>query len=117
MRFYTQYTKPDNIFEPDNSGQILVESAGYVPAKTMIESMINAGYRLDQFRSGNDGYESDDEAFENEDPTLNPDFDVHDAKALNDEVVERLNSQKEAAEKAAKEAAEKVAIKPEENPA
>lgn len=106
MKFYTQYDVPDK-FEEKNSGEIIVESAGYVPSKVMIENMMFAGRALDEARM-NSGYDSDEEAIDNYDPTTEPDYDIVDAHQDGLAVDQRLREQKEAAERSAKEAAEKA---------
>lgn len=65
----------------ENDGELLVETAGYIPADVKIESMIDAGQRLVQFRSGYE-FEPDEEVPEDYlDNTRNPNYDLADATA------------------------------------
>lgn len=87
-----------------NSGEILVEMAGYVPAKARIESIIDAGKRLLDFRM--DQFDSYQPHFNEEeffDPTRSPNFDLVDAQRYAEGVKARM----ELAVKNAKEAKEK----------
>jgi len=66
-----------------NSGEIITESAGYIPAKIQIENLIDAGMRLIQSRRENFDYGNDDQISENiTDPNRIPNFDMADASAL-----------------------------------
>lgn len=50
MEFQTRYKRlPSNDIEP-GGGPIIVETAGYIPAKERIERLIDAGVRLGEFR-------------------------------------------------------------------
>ena len=49
MNFATHY-KPNKCTPESNSGEIKVETAGYIPAQKRIENLINAGQRLKEFR-------------------------------------------------------------------
>lgn len=80
MKFYTQWDPPPKKGEV-NSGEVVVETAGYVSAQKLIEGMFQAGIRLQQSR----GYEfgSDQEVPDDYiDPTRSPGFDLADASAL-----------------------------------
>ena len=44
----------------ENDGEILVETAGYIPADRKIESMIDAGRRLMDFRAGYEFQDGED---------------------------------------------------------
>lgn len=90
--FYTKSRRPEKVLEP-GGGDRIVESAGYVPAKTLIESFLLAGYRLDQSRA--EAYDfapgaDIDEDFE--DVTRRPDFDLADAARLARDLNKRLKA-------------------------
>jgi len=66
-----------------NSGEIITESTGYIPAKIQIENLIDAGMRLIQSRRDNFDYGTDDKINSNiTDPNRIPNFDMADASAL-----------------------------------
>lgn len=75
-----------------NEGPIIVEKAGYVPAKIQIENMIMAGQRLVESRKEQYGGMSDGEAMENYDPTFSPNFDMVDADSLFKSIDERAKA-------------------------
>ena len=50
MLFQTRYNRQERPGEI-NSGENLVERAGYIPAKIQIENLINAGIRLKEHRA------------------------------------------------------------------
>lgn len=79
---YTRFNRPERTMEK-NSGEIKVETAGYIPGDIQIRRLIAAGERLEQHRAemydfGPD-QEVDDEAI---DPTRSPGFDMADASQL-----------------------------------
>jgi len=77
---------------PEKGGGVsLVETAGYIPAKQKIESMINAGRRLAQNRANNFHIQpgESDEGHE-PDPTMAPGYDLADASNQLNAVRERL---------------------------
>lgn len=79
--FYHAYNPPPHSPEK-NSGELITEQAGYVPANVQIEQMMMAGFRLQQSRGG---FEFDDgEAVPDDynDITRSPNFDMADASAL-----------------------------------
>lgn len=80
-KFFTQYERPEKVFEIEDD-TLIVERAGYVPAKQQIESMMYAGLRLRDFRKDEFDGETDDEALENYDPTRDGDFDLADGSVL-----------------------------------
>lgn len=45
----TQTIRPDRDFE-ENSGERIVETAGYIPPNIQIKNMIDAGVRLEEYR-------------------------------------------------------------------
>ena len=76
----------------ENDGEILVETAGYIPADRKIESMIDAGRRLLDFRAGyefQDGEEIPDDYL---DPTRDPGFDLADASSLQASTLQKMAS-------------------------
>jgi len=101
MNFQTQYVKNERIGEI-NSGEIIVERSGYIPAKDQVESFMNSGKRLQDFRKGlfdmEPGWKGDPE--EVYDYSRDPNFDMADATQMGLAVKNRLRMQKEAAEAA-----------------
>lgn len=82
-KLYTAFIRPEvDDFNP-GGGEILVETAGYIPAEKQIIDMINAGIRLGTYREQfdyNDDYIDVDNV--EVDPTRDPDFDQGDAIIL-----------------------------------
>lgn len=105
MIFQTPFIKNERVGEV-NSGEIMVERSGYVPAREQVESFIDSGKRLQDFRKGRydmePGYKGDPE--EVYDYTRDPNFDMADATQMGYAVKQRIRLQ-EAAE-VAKKAAE-----------
>lgn len=83
-KLYTAFVRPEiDDFNP-GGGEILVETAGYIPAEKQIIDMINAGIRLGTYREQFD-YNSIEEIDINNvevDPTREADFDQGDAILL-----------------------------------
>lgn len=105
-KFYTHYDPPKTD-EEVNEGELLVETAGYIPAKQLIEQMIFAGQRLAEFRAEMYDYGPDDEDDGMVDPTRRPNFDMADASMMMDEVESKvISAKKTAAQKAGSEVAE-----------
>lgn len=80
--FKTQYNSTGATPEK-NSGQVIVERTGYIPAQKRIENLINAGQRLKDFRS--DQFDFPDEKSINDeffDPTRRKNFDMADASQM-----------------------------------
>jgi hypothetical protein len=101
--FLTKHVRPKERDMEVNSGEIIVETAGYVPADRRIKELIAAGERLIIHRSQFD-YDGDvniDDA--NIDPTRNPAFDLADASQLSQEVDRRLKESENAAKAAQEE--------------
>lgn len=97
--FATKFARPETVKEKNN-GKKKVETAGYIPAITQIENLINAGMRLNQYRDEMYDFgaaEEVDDSFS--DPTRNPNFDMADASMLAKEVEMNLRAQKEEAER------------------
>lgn len=89
MHFDTKYERKPYLGEK-NSGEVLTEQAGYVPADVKILNMIEAGERLREYRLG---YEFEDENSVPDDyfdPTRDPGFDMADASAMSAETLQRM---------------------------
>jgi hypothetical protein len=110
MEFITQYNKKPYEGEK-NSGELLVETAGYVPADRMIKRLCDAGLANAIARSRGQGIYGTDFVEDGDDPVLDPtldsNFDLADASnAMNalDEVIANkdatVNAKKVADEKA-----------------
>lgn len=80
MDFQTHYKR--NPSPPEcNSGEKLVEVAGYITAQQRIEAIINAGHRLNEYRKEQFDFQDElDEDFE--DPTRSKNFDRADATII-----------------------------------
>lgn len=104
MKFYTQYDRPEKApFLEKIDKTCIVEVGGYIPAKDRIESLINAGRRLETYRIENYHFKAGEAVDENfSDPTTRKDFDVFEAKALEEKLNE--NFSQKMAEKTASEA-------------
>lgn len=112
--FYTKFVRPEPVKEV-NSGELLVEVAGYVPAKKQIENLLFAGKRLDEFRRNEYEFQ-DGEVIPPGyiDRTRTPNFDVVDGSRLTElfekkkQEIDKLNAEKASeALQASKEEAEK----------
>jgi len=116
---YSPYNRPKRAPEV-NSGELVTESAGYIPAKNLIEGMLQAGQRLGEYRDTMYDYQTENAPEDIEmslDPTRTRNFDMADASAIENAVTNNLKEQekkakeekkknderKKAAEKAAKE--------------
>ena len=103
-KIYTQFDRPPSDAEV-NSGESIVETAGYVPAERQIQSLIDAGVRLEDYRKGCDFLDGIDTG-EN-DPTRETGFDLADASAMSRAANARIEERNRiAAEKAAKKVEE-----------
>lgn len=94
MEFNTHYNRKRSKGEI-NSGEIIVETAGYISAKQRIENLINAGQRLVESRASQydfDGSKPIDEDFY--DPTRLKSYDMADATQDMLAVEAKLASQK-----------------------
>lgn len=90
MEFKTNYNRKPEPGEK-NSGEKLVESAGYIPADRKIMDMINAGERLQAYRSGYE-FNEDEVPDGYYDPTREPNFDMADASELAINTMEKLST-------------------------
>lgn len=94
MDFTTRYNhKPDT--GEANNGPKIVESAGYINAKTRIENMMLAGQRLVDYRKAkydsNNGEDIDDIPI---DPTRSGSYDLADATMQMQNIENNLNESK-----------------------
>lgn len=113
MEFRTQYkgslgTKEKNL-EPD-----MVERAGYISAQKRIENLIDAGHRLQEYRSSAFDFPSEQEAKANGNPydkTRSRGYDMADAFQDRLAVKSRLKNQKFEAEQKASKIASEAEIK------
>lgn len=83
MEFQTHYTRTIRSAPERNSGQTIVERAGYISAQERIENMILAGQRLVDYRRARHDFaegEQLDESFT--DPTRARNFDLADATQM-----------------------------------
>lgn len=83
MKFYTAYVRPEKKNFEFDSGRVLVERTGYIPAKIQIENLILAGQRLADYRREKYDFEpGSKEDFNYHDPTRDPNFDMSDASQI-----------------------------------
>ena len=111
MKFDTKYERIPYDGEK-NSGELLTEQAGYIPADVKILNMIEAGDRLRESRLG---YEFDDEKSVPDDyfdPTRDPNFDMADASALSAETLQRMYLAQKQKEEAVKVETPKTPTEP-----
>lgn len=88
IKEFKNHSKPEI-----NSGETLVETAGYIPAKKKIENMILAGQRLVEYRKSQFDFEdhkSIDEDYY--DPTRNKNLDMAEAFQMSDSATRRLKA-------------------------
>lgn len=108
MIFYDQFMNRPPADEEKNSGESLVESAGYIPAEIQIMEMIQAGERLGEYRKEKYDYESLSEDDGLVDPTRCPGFDMAEASLLDRRLAAKFEqAEKEEKEKKSAELAEK----------
>lgn len=101
MNYRTQYGGSLGTPEKNKTGEILVETAGYISAKERITNIMLAGQRLENYRKGR--FDFDDEKSVDpdfHDPTRDPGFDMADASQMTYAVNSRLEAQKKASEEA-----------------
>jgi len=115
--FYTQYVRTPKVFVEINTGESLVETAGYRSAKDRIEDLINAGQRLLDHRK--EQYDFPDGKVDDTftEVTRQPNFDMADATQISLAVGERLEIQNEVRKKNGKNAPSKSAgsVNPDQN--
>lgn len=101
---------PEGVKGEVNSGELVVESAGYIPAKVQIERLLFAGQRLSDFRKGefeSDFYDPDDV----EDAVNESSLDLVEADEMHRRLVESQESNRRRYEEA-KTKAKEQAVKP-----
>jgi hypothetical protein len=93
--FYRRWDRPPRNGEVNN-GDSLVESAGYIPEKKRIESILLAGKKLLQARQDRFDFPDGDGNFDDLDPTRSGDYDLADASmdlgAIEERLVENAES-------------------------
>lgn len=100
-----------------NDGELIVETAGYIPAEIKITSMIDAGRRLLETRLAYE-FDPDQEVPDDySDPTRNPGFDMADAYQLSMAANQNMINTKKSADQAKKIADEKAKIEDEKKAA
>ncbi|WNK14082.1 MAG: hypothetical protein [Microvirus sp.] len=86
-RFRSQYMEKFPHDAPEvNSGELITETAGYVPAQIRIEDMIMAGQRLELGRAAQfdfNGVKPEEDFY---DPTRNRGFDMADAFQIQEQI-------------------------------
>ena len=98
MLFQTRYNRQERPGEI-NSGENLVERAGYIPAKIQIENLIQAGIRLKEHRAEMYDFKSLAEIdLDFHDPTRSKNFDIADAFQLRTALEHRLKASQTAQE-------------------
>lgn len=95
MQFNTHYKRERQSPEM-NSGELLLEKAGYITAQQKIENLINAGARLIQARK--DAYDFPDGKIDKtyDDPTRKKNFDMAEAFQLREATRHRLEASQNA---------------------
>jgi len=94
MQFQTTYARSPHSPEKHN-GERIVETAGHMTNKQKIESILDAGKRLVEYRKQQ--FDFEDEIDENfSDPTRSKNFDMADATILGRDAKNRLEAQKKA---------------------
>lgn len=89
MQFETKYERKPYQGEK-NSGELLTEQAGYVPADVKILNMIEAGERLRDSRLGYEFADENSVPDDYFDPTRDAGFDMADASAIKAETLQRM---------------------------
>jgi len=99
-KIFTAFTRPEK--KPEiNTGPDKCERAGYIPAKTQIELMMNAGIRLGEYRKEMYDFSDEEEVPDDFRPPAvrNKAYDLADASMDMQDVNARLNKQKADQEK------------------
>lgn len=101
---YDNYNRPKVNAEP-GGGEKITESAGYIPIKVQVESMLIAGQRLGEYRAEKYDFQSGEEVPDDvePDPTRSGSFDLADATQMGMKVKQRLAEQQKRAAIAARE--------------
>ena len=77
-KFYSNYERPPG-HSIKNSGKLIVERAGYIPPRVMIQQMVSAGQNLQAHRERMVDTYLDDVPDDFHDPTRSPGYDLVDA--------------------------------------
>lgn len=115
MEFNTAFNR---VLDPGevNSGEMITETAGYVPAEKQIMSMIMAGQRLKEARREEFDFAADEKVPDDFiDPTRSPGFDLADGSRIGPKALDRLAQQKKDAAERVKKALEEDEKKAKEN--
>lgn len=96
MKFNNPYEREKQPLEA-GGGERIVETAGYVPIQAQIAQFINAGKRLEDYRSQFDFGNGQPVPEDFIDPTKSKGFDIIDAQNLLNEVQQKLNDNKKEA--------------------
>lgn len=97
IKFMTKYERPD-IKGEFNSGESLVETAGYIPAERQIMQLIDAGKRLDSYNKSQYDFVSIDDDDGSVDPTRRLDYDMAEASQGLAEVTRMIDESNKLAE-------------------
>lgn len=90
MALQTRY-KMDPLVPEEGGGEILVETAGYVPADIRIQEFIEAGIRLGEYRKEAYDFGADEEVdFSETDPLRSKAVDIAEVSTMAREVAIRL---------------------------
>lgn len=93
VKVYTQFDPPP-YDGATMGGESLVETAGYIPAEVQINSMLQAGERLQAGRREAYDFGADDDIPEDYiDPTRSPNYDLADASVDARNVASRIREQ------------------------
>lgn len=91
-KFYTNYNPGPKTMDY-NSGEVIVDSSGYIPPKQRIENLIRAGERLEEFRREFYDYDYGDEDDGNWiDPLRSPGIDLADVSRIQNQALFNLRS-------------------------
>lgn len=116
MDFNRKYQRKKSVPEK-NSGVLIVETAGYIPAKVQVEQMIMAGRKLAEYRKEMYDFGPDEPDDGYVDPTRSPNYDMADAHQDAMRVADRVRRKKaKADEKAKSETSADLAEKAAEGP-
>lgn len=105
MDIYTKYKRPKK--EPEiNSGELVTEQAGYIPAQVQIQAFIAAGARLNEYRKEYYDFGPDDsDDIDLDVPVRSPGVDLAEVHEISQAVNSRLYvAKKEADKKSAEDA-------------
>jgi len=94
IQTWDNYDYKQHLGEEKNSGEIIVETAGYLDTEKIVRQMTMAGQRLQAFREGYDYYENDPL----EADTINPRLHYYDKISAAETLYQMRQGQKAAAE-------------------